>query len=206
MTDLPNPIHEYRNPAPQVTCTIDSGTMGAYFAAGGGIPSTGAEADALWELIGKGPTGYTSQQLRDGQQKRYGHAPLHYRGSANLLLEHLQNVNRYSVIYGSYPLLPVTVRDNSHQSGYSGLHAMGYSNPWLFDPLGKGSAIRVDPSTLLPFCGHRATNYEHDVYNWASWEDFVPDFDDVPADQPLPCRHPVGQGSRHHVRHWRQQV
>lgn len=172
----PSPIHEWRNPSPWTTCTIDSGTMGAAKASAGRISSTGAEADRLWTAIGRGLDGYTSDQLRAGQSKLYTHVPRHYESvGEDVTHEHLTSihVSQGIVLYGQYELLPAAIRNASKQPGYDGGHAIYVENikdssdVLVLDPLGRADLVRVPALSLL---GYSASHgYEHDVYREGEW-------------------------------------
>lgn len=170
----PAPIHEWRNPKPWTTCTIDSGTMGAAKASRGAIAATGAEADRLWSTIGRGLAGYTSKQLRGGQLELYGRQPRHYAGSWAVLREHLTSpVAQGMVVYGGYPKLPAAVHDASRQPGYLGLHAIyveniaGTNDVLVLDPLGKAAPVRVPADSLAAYAA--VLSYEHDLYREGEW-------------------------------------
>ena len=174
MSYLPALVPEWDLPAPWTTCTLSSGTMGAAKASSGQVPATAAERDRLWSAVGRGYSGYTSAQLRAGQAKLYGHAPAHYTGSWSTLRQHLLDPGLGVVLYGSYPKLPLAIRNGSKQTGYSGLHAIyaqGAGSGELVivgDPLSKGGLPSVDVDALRPYAA--ALSYEHDTYTGRSWE------------------------------------
>jgi len=162
----------------ETTCTLCAGTAGAAKASRGRIPATVAEMTRLWYAVGRAFNGYTSAQLRTGQQALYRHGPEHRVGSAGVWRTDAADQALGIVTYGDYQQLPAAIREAGHQPGYDGGHAIYHQaeprgTGWsvVNDPLATVTGTRVRTADLEPFA--RSHNYEHDVYREGAWKTMI---------------------------------
>lgn len=151
MAYLPPFVDEFTGETGKVTdCVPASGLMGVNKRTLGAKPATASEREALQAAMGTTNLGADAKQLHDGLLKRYGFDQPY--GTAWAPIEAaLLDPSMGVVIFGSYPKLPLALRQHGRQPTFSGLHAV-YAQS--LDPAARTTIIG-DPLATSYYSGVR---------------------------------------------------